>query len=130
MVPKGKRWPKTQRHGGRVVLSLDVEPSVRDALRERAALSRVSMAEYVSNGLARPHPTFATTSAEIAQPLTILSYRIARAQQAAKGGDLATATGELEDAKRVVAEAMHSLSQSHAVEVRSRDRRRGGGWNG
>jgi len=130
MVPKGKRGLKTQRHGGRVVLSLDVEPSVRDALRERAALSGVSMAEYVSNALARPTPTFATTSAEIAQPLAILSYRIARAQRAENDGDLATATGELEDAKRVVAEAMHSLSQSHAEEVRSRDRRRGGGWNG
>lgn len=130
MVPKGKRGPKTQRHGGRVVLSLDVEPRVRDALRECAALAGVSMAEYVSNALARPQRTFATVSAEIAQPLAMLAYRIARAQQAAKIGDLATANGELEDAKRVVAEAMHPLSRSHVDEVRSRDRRRGGGWNG
>ena len=52
MVPKGKRGSKTQRHGGRVVLSLDVEPRVRDAFRERAAAAGVSMAEYLSNALA------------------------------------------------------------------------------
>ncbi len=130
MVPKGKRESKTQRHGGRVVLSLDVEPRVRDALRERAALAGVSMAEYVSVALAQPSRAFATTSAEIAQPLAQLSYRISRAQHAAAAGDHEDAATELESARRIVAEAMRPLVAPHAEEVRSGDRRRAGGWSG
>jgi N-acyl-L-homoserine lactone synthetase len=130
MVPKGRRGSKTQRHGGRVVLSLDVEPRVRDALRERAALAGVSMAEYVSVGLAQPSRIFATTSVEIAQPLAQLSYRISRAQQAAATGDHQTVAAELELARRTVAEAMRPLAAPHAKEIRSDDRRRAGGWSG
>ncbi len=130
MVPKGKRGSKTQRHGGRVVLSLDVEPRVRDALRERAAVAGVSMAEYVSVALARPERVFATTSAEMAQPLVQLSYRISRAQQAAAGHDHSTLTAELEFARRIAAEAMRPLASPHAEEVRLGDGRRAGGWGG
>lgn len=130
MVPKGKRGPKKQRHGGRVVLSLDVEPSVRDALRERAALAGVSMAEYVSVALAQPNRVFATAVAEIAQPLVQVSYRISRAQEAAAAGDHSTVAAELESARRVAAEAMRPLATPHAEEVRSSDRRRAGGWSG
>jgi hypothetical protein len=130
MVPKGKRESKTQRHGGRVVLSLDVEPRVREALRERAASAGVSMAEYVSVALARPNRAFATTSAEIAQPLAQLSYRIACAQRAAADGDHQAVAAELEFARRIAAEAMRPLAAPHAEEVRSGDRRRAGGWSG
>lgn len=130
MVPKGKRESKRQRHGGRVVLSLDVEPRVREALRELAALAGVSMAEYVSVALARPNRAFATTSAEIAQPLAQLSYRISRAQHAAAAGDHEGAATELESARRIVAEAMRPLVAPHAEEVRSGDGRRAGGWSG
>jgi hypothetical protein len=130
MVPKGKRGSKTQRHGGRVVLSLDVEPRVRDALRERAALAGVSMAEYVSVALAQPERAFATTSAQIAQPIAQLSYRVSRAQQAAAVGDHSAVAAELELARRFAAEAMRPLAAPHAEEVRSGDRRRAGGWSG
>lgn len=130
MVPKGKRGSITQRHGGRVVLSLDVEPHVREALRERAASTGVSMAEYVSVALARPERVFATTSAEMAQPLAQLSYRISRAQRAVAARDHSTVTAELELARRIAAEAMRPLATPHAEEVRSGDRRRAGGWGG
>lgn len=121
---------KTKRHGGRVVLSLDVEPRVRDAIRERAALAGVSMAEYISNAVARPVRSFATAAAEIVQPLTMLSYRIARAQEALRTGDAAALSHELEDARRDIAEALRPLAAPHAEEVRRRDRRRTGGWSG
>jgi N-acyl-L-homoserine lactone synthetase len=130
MVPKGKRESRTQRHGGRVVLSIDVEPRVRDALREHAVLAGVSMAEYVSVALAQPSRAFATTSAEIVQPLAQLSYRISRAQQAAAAGDNQAVAAELECARRIAAEAMRPLAAPHAEEVRSADRRRAGGWSG
>lgn len=130
MVPKGKREPKSQRHGGRVVLSLDVEPHVRDALRERAALAGVSMAEYVSVALAQPERAFATTSVKMAEPLAQLSYRISRAQQAAAAGDHPAMAVELQLARRIAAEAMRPLAAPHAEEVRSGDKRRAGGWSG
>ena len=130
MVPKGKRGSKTQRHGGRVVLSLDVEPRVRDALRERAALAGVSMAEYVSVALAQPERAFATRSVEMAQPIAQLSYRISRAQQAAAAGDHSTAAAELELARHIAADAMRPLAAPHAEEVCSGDRRHAGGWSG
>ncbi len=130
MVPKGKRDSKTQRHGGRVVLSLDVEPRVRDALRERAALAGVSMTEYVSVALAQPKRVFATTSAEMAQPIAQFSYRISRAQQAVAAGDHQAAAAELELARRIAAEAMRPLAAPHAQEARSGDKRRAGGWSG
>ena len=130
MVPKGKRESKTQRHGGRVVLSLDVEPRVRDALRERAALAGVSMTEYVSVALAQPARVFATASAEVAQPLARLSYRVSRAQQAAAAGDHSSVSMELELARLVAAKAMRALAAPHAEEVRLGDRRRAGGWSG
>jgi hypothetical protein len=129
MVPKGKRLGTT-RHGGRVVLSLDVEPKVRELLRERAALAGVSMAEYVSVALAQPNRAFATTSAEMVQPLAQLSYRIARAQQAAATGDHSAVAEELEFARRVAADAMRPLATLHAEDARSGDRRRAGGWSG
>jgi hypothetical protein len=129
MVPKGKRV-NTKRHGGRVVLSLDVEPGVRDAIRERAALAGVSMAEYISNAVARPARSFATAAAEIAVPLTMLSYRIARAGEALRTGDAAALSRELDDARRDVSEALRPLARPHAEEIRHRDRRRAGGWSG
>jgi hypothetical protein len=129
MVPKGKRV-NTKRHGGRVVLSLDVEPRVRDAIRERAALAGVSMAEYISNAVARPARSFATAAAEMAVPLTMLSYRIARAREALRTGDAAALNRELDDALRDVAEALRPLARPHAEEIRQRDRRRTEGWNG
>jgi uncharacterized protein (DUF885 family) len=129
MVPKGKRV-NTKRHGGRVVLSLDVEPRVRDAIRERAALAGVSMAEYISNAVARPARSFATAAAEIAVPLAMLSYRIARAREALRTDDAAALSRELHDAQRDVAEALRPLAMPHAEELRQRDRRRTGGWSG
>ena len=129
MVPKGKRV-RSKRHGSRVVLSLDVEPRVRDAIRERAALAGVSMAEYVSNAIARPARSFATAAAEIAVPLTMLSYRIARAQEALRTGNAGALSSELDDAQRDVVKALLPLARPHAEEVRQRDRRRTGGWSG
>lgn len=130
MVPKGKRESKKQRHGGRVVLSLDVEHRVREALRERAASAGVSMAEYVSVALTQPNRAFATASAEMAQPLAQLSHRISRALQAAATGDRSSVAVELELARRIAAEAMRPLAAPHAEEARSGDRRRAGGWSG
>jgi hypothetical protein len=129
MVPKGKNV-KAKRHGGRVVLSLDVEPRVRNAIRERAALAGVSMAEYVSNAIARPERSFATGATEIAQPLTMLSYRIARAQEALCLGNAEALSRELGEAQRCVAEALRPMVSPHSVEVRQRDRKRSGGWSG
>lgn len=134
MVSKDKRPPSSgsgsSRHGGRVVLSLDVEPNVRDALRGRAAASGVSMAEYLANAIVRPERSYATASAEIAQPLTQVSYRLAQAARALDREDVTTAATELDAARKIAAEAMASLCRRHAEETRGNDSRRGGGWNG
>jgi len=135
MVPKGKTISKTRaskgsRHGGRVVLSLDVEERVRDALRERAALAGVSMAEYLGNALARPGRSYATTAVEIAQPLAQVSYRIIQATDALKCGNVGGAMSELDAARRIVSEALVPLRRRHDEEGRANDRRRGGGWSG
>lgn len=135
MVPKGKTVSKKResdgsRHGGRVVLSLDVEPRVRDALRERASFASVSMAEYLGNALAQPERAYATGAVEVAQPLAQVSYRISQALQDLERGDIVAATCELEAARRVVSEALIPLRRRHEEEVRGHDRRRGGGWTG
>jgi len=131
MVPKGKRNAmRTSRHGGRVVLSLDVEPQVRDALRERAATSGVSMAEYLTNALALPDLLHATESAAQAQVLARISYEIARAREAISSADDAALVSALETVRTVIAEALRPLARSHSEEVRSLDRRRAGGWVG
>lgn len=129
MVPKGKRGAKP-RHGDRVVLSLDVEPHVREALRARAAASGVSMAEYLSNALAEPERLYGTAAAEVAQPLAIISYHLSRALAALNTGDADAARSELQISLRHVAEALRPLERSHAEEIRSVDRRRAGGWTG
>ncbi len=129
MVSKDK-LVRTKRHGGRVVLSLDVEPRVRDAIRERASLIGVSMAEYITNAVAIPERSFMTAAAEIAQPLTVLSYKISRARELLRSGDSLALGLELEDALRIVAEALLPLAAPHAEEVRRLDRRRAGGWRG
>ena len=134
MVPKGNRSTsadKSQsRHGGRVVLSLDVEPHVRESLRQRAAGVGVSMAEFVSNALAEPERSYATDAAELAQPLAQISYHLAQLTQALGRGDLAAATADLEAAKRILTTAMMPLRRKHAEQVRANDPRRSGGWTG
>jgi len=134
MVPKGKSDRSSDsvhsRHGGRVVLSLDVESRVRDSLRDRAAAAGVSMAEYLSNALAEPERSYATTAVEIVQPLAQVSYRLAQAIEALESGNVASATDDIETAKRIVAEAMIPPRRKHAEEVRANERRRGGGWAG
>lgn len=130
MVPKGKRIKKGSRHGGRVALSLDVEPDVREALRERAAASGVSMAEYLTNALANPERLYATQSAAQARALARVSYEIARARSALASADSAALASALEAARIIIAEALRPLSASHAEEVQSLDRRRAGGWSG
>ncbi len=135
MVPLGKTSSKKRgsignRHGGRVVLSLDVEARVRDELRERALLAGVSMAEYLGNALAQPERPYATAAAEIAQPLAQVSYRVAQAADALKRGDISAAMSELDATRRIVAEALIPLRRRHDEEIRANDRRRGGGWSG
>jgi len=135
MVPKGKtgsqkRRGSGNRHGGRVVLSLDVEARVRDALRERAALAGVSMAEFIGNAIAQPERSYATPAAEIAQPLAQVSYRIAQTADAIRRGDVGAAISELDAARRLVSDALIPLRRQHDEEVRTDDRRRGGGWSG
>lgn len=129
MVPKGKRGAKP-RHGDRVVLSLDVEPHVREALRERAAASGVSMTEYLSNALAEPERLYGTVAAEVAQPLAFVSYHLSGALAALNTGDAETARVALQVVVRHAAEALRPLARSHAEEIRSVDRRRAGGWTG
>lgn len=118
------------RHGGRVVLSLDVEPRVRDALRDRATAAGVSMAEYLANALAQPERSYVTSAVEIAQPLAQISYRLAQATQMLRNGQPTAAADELDAARRVVAEAMIALRRQHSEEYGAHERRRGGGWNG
>ena len=131
MVPKGKRSSTYgSRHGGRVVLSLDVEPHVRDALRERAAASGVSMAEYLANALAEPDRLFATPSASSAQVLAQLSYEIARAREGAVAAENAGLVLALDKMRSVIVDALRPLSQFHREEVHALDRRRAGGWSG
>jgi len=135
MVPKGKTGSKKRggngnRHGGRVVLSLDVDARVRGALRERAAMAGLSMAEYLGNALAQPERTYATAAVEIAQPLAQVSYRIAQAADALKRVDVSAATSELDAARRIASDALVPLRRQHDEEVRTNDRRRGGGWSG
>ena len=112
------------------MLSLDVEPRVRDALRERAALAGVSMAEYISNAVARPARSFATAAAEIVQPLAQVSYCLAQAIEALESGNVASAKDDIAAAKRIAAEAMIPLRRNHADQVRAREPRRGGWWAG
>ena len=131
MVPKGKRSSTYgSRHGGRVVLSLDVEPRVRDALRERAAASGVSMAEYLANALAEPDRLFATPSASSAQALAQLSYEAERAREATVAADYAALISALDKMRSIIVEALRPLSRSHREEVHALDRRRAGGWSG
>jgi hypothetical protein len=134
MVPKGRPDKDlavvSSRHGRRVVLSLDVDPRVRDALRDRAASAGVSMAEYLSNALAEPERSYATTAVEIVQPLAQVSYRLAQAIEALESGNVASARDDIFAAKRIVAEAMVPLRRKHAEEVRTNEPRRGGGWAG
>jgi predicted nicotinamide N-methyase len=134
MVPKGNndKSPEVSsaRHGGRVVLSLDVEPHIRDSLRQRAAAAGVSMAEYLANALAEPERSYITNAVDIAQPLTRISYHLAQVVDALACSDLAAAKANLETAKRIVAEAMMPLRRRHAEEVRANEPRRGGGWAG
>lgn len=130
MVPKGKLGSKTQRHGGRVVLSLDVEPHVREALRERAEAAGVSMAEYFRNAIAEPERLYATNPAQIARPLAIVSYHVSRALIAVEGNDLSYALDELRVARGAIAGALRPLERAHAEEIQSLDRRRAGGWKG
>jgi hypothetical protein len=131
MVPKGKPIAnRTSRHGGRVVLSLDVEPQVRDALRERAAASGVSMAEYLTNALALPDRLHATESAAQSEVLVRISYEIARARAAVAAGENDALVSALESTRTTVADALRPLARTHAEEVRSLDRRRAGGWSG
>jgi hypothetical protein len=130
MVSKDITGSKARRHGDRVVLSLDVEPHVRNAIRDRASQAGVSMAAYLTNALALPERSFDTAAAEIAQPLAILSYRIARAQSAFRANDAAALIRELDGAQRVVAEALRSLARDHSDEEAQRNRCRAGGWSG
>src|SRR5689334_22739797 len=101
------------RHGGRVVLSLDVEPKTRDALRDRAAASGVSMAEYLANALARPERQYVTAAVDIAQPLAHVSYRLAQVELAIRNGDTATALDEIGATKRSIAEALAPIQREH-----------------
>lgn len=119
-----------KRHGGRVVLSLDVEVHVRDALRERAAASGVSMAEYLANALAIPGRLYATESAVQAQVLARIAYEVARAHTAVASCDTESGLSALEAMRRIIADALGPLARSHAEEVHSLDRRRAGGWTG
>jgi len=135
MVPKGSTFSSTQkrgggRHGGRVVLSLDVEAHVRDALRERASAAGVSMAEYLGNALAEPERSYSTAAVEIAQPLTQLSYLLAQISQALDRGDVGAAITDVHAAGRIVADALVPLRHRHEQEVRENERRPGGGWMG
>lgn len=120
---------RKRRHGGRVVLSLDVEPEVRDALRERAAAAGVSMAEYLAAAVAQPARTYDTSAVEMAQPLTQVSYRIAASLDALRAGDVDRVRELLTEARAVVATALRPLAQQHDREVRERDPRRAGGWS-
>jgi hypothetical protein len=132
MVPKGNEETyavqRSARHGGRVVLSLDVEAHVRDALRDRAATAGVSMAEYLGNAFAEPERAYNTTAVEIAQPLAQMSYLLAQAGQALERGDVGSAKNDIAAAKCIVAEAMIPLQRRHSADVRAADSRRGGGW--
>lgn len=130
MVPKGKRGSKTQRHGGRVVLSLDVERSVRDALRERASHAGVSMAEFLRNAIAEPEKLYMTNAAQIARPMTAISYHVNRALAALADGAVGEAMSQLEAARRAMAEFLRPLERAHSDEIHERDRRRAGGWTG
>ena len=134
MVSKDRRSESTRgnraRHGGRVVLSLDVDPSVRDALRDRAAAAGVSMAEYLANALAQPERSYDTAAANTAQPLAQVSYRLAQATQALDRADADAASEEIAAARRIVAESLVALRRRHAEEVRDADQPRRGGWSG
>jgi hypothetical protein len=133
MTPKGATTKeatgkKRRRHGGRVVLSLDVLPGARDALRERAAVAGVSRAEYVSNAVARPERSYATTAAELGQPLTRLSYLVARAIAALSENHADSAAAHLQAAKTVLADALAPLARRHIDELRTCERHFGG-WS-
>lgn len=118
-----KRVKKTNRHGGRVVLSLDVEPSAREALRQKAAQSGVSMAEYFTNAIAEPEKrTFCTAAAEIGGPLVRVSYLQIQARAALTRGDIPAALSALDAAQRCIADALIPLARRHDVEVRENER--------
>jgi hypothetical protein len=60
----------------------------------------------------------------------MLSYRIARAGEALRAGNAASASRELHDAQRDVAAALLPLVRPHAEEARQLDGRRAGRWSG
>jgi len=118
------------RHGGRVVLSLDVEPHVRDALRDRAAAAGVSMAEYLANALAQPERSYLTSAVDVAQPFAQISYYLAQAAQKLRSSNPNAAAVEIDLARRIVGEAMIAQRRQHSAEYSAQNTRRLGGWNG
>jgi len=120
---------RKRRHGGRVVLSLDVESDVRDALRSRAKHAGVSMAEYVASMLIEGPAPHRQGIARIAQPLAAVSYRLEQMADARRQDDINALDREVGEACAIVADALRSLKSDHDAEVGRFDRERNE-WEG
>lgn len=88
------------------------------------------MAEFLRNAIAEPEKLYMTNAAQIARPMTAISYHVNRALAALADGAVGEAMSQLEAARRAMAEFLRPLERAHSDEIHERDRRRAGGWTG
>lgn len=126
MGPKGHdenaKQRKRSHHGKRVVLSLDLEPHVRDALRERAAAAGVSMTEYVTNAIVKPERVYATSVAQFARPLVAVSYGLARLRHAVNATNDVDLIVRMNEVQRTITDLLRPLARRHDAEVQQNER--------
>jgi len=113
-----------------VVLALDVEPEVRESLRNRARSLGVSLTEYMralAAGNAAPHHV---SLARIAQPLAAVAYRLSLIAEARAHGDHDALDKEIMAARTIVVDSLAVLAKEHASEGRRVERNRPNPWEG
>ena len=80
-----------------------------------------AIAEYVRAVCLSPRAKYDTNFTRIAKPLSEASYRISRALDALRAGDVSAGIAAVVEAQRVIAAAMTPLRRGHDAEVRGRE---------
>lgn len=114
---KGEQ-PKRKRSERRAVLHMEVPREAREAFFRRAHAAGVSGPEYLANALAHPERTYHTDAVLIAKPLADISYRLARALDALRKGDLEVGVRFVVESQRAVADSLSTLRRAHDAGVR------------
>ena len=114
---KGEQ-PKRKRSERRAVLHMEVSREAREAFFRRVRAAGVSGPEYFAHAIARPERTYHTDAVLIAKPLADISYRLSRAVDALRKGDVPAGIAAVVEAQRVVASALSPLRRAHDESVR------------